>query len=80
MIKVELRLFGSLRKYAPDKKIGEASLLELEDDSTIYDILYFFMIPLEETKIILVNGRHSELNNLLHDNDRIAIFPAIAGG
>ena len=38
------------------------------------------MIPLEETKIILVNGRHSELNNLLHDNDRIAIFPAIAGG
>jgi molybdopterin converting factor small subunit len=80
MIEVELYLYGSLRKYAPDREIGEGMVMHLKKKSTINDLLSLLMIPSKEIKIILVNGRHKELDEIISENDRIAIFPAIAGG
>jgi molybdopterin converting factor small subunit len=79
MIDIELRLFGGLRKYL-DVKLGEGYDLKVENGSTIRAVITFLGIPVGETKIILVNGRHKELDDVLSDSDRLAIFPPVAGG
>ena len=80
MIEIELRIFGELRKYREGMAIGESHALRCDDGSTVKDILSRLGIPETEAKIILVNGRAKEINDELNDNDRLAIFPVVAGG
>ena len=80
MTKVELRLFGELRDYLKDLKLGEAQIMELGNDTTIGELMNDLKIPNEIVKIILVNGRSKGLDYALHEKDRIALFPPVAGG
>jgi molybdopterin synthase sulfur carrier subunit len=79
MIQVELRLFGDLRKYH-DTPLDTGHNMPLKQRTSILDLINQLKIPVDETKIILVNGRHKELHYLLTDGDRLSIFPAVAGG
>ncbi len=80
MIEVELRLFGSLGRFLKDGQIDEKGLIQVNDGSTIEDIIKNLNIDRDETKIILVNGRPCELDSVLRDDDRVVIFPAVVGG
>jgi len=79
MIQVELRLFGDLRKYH-DTPLDVGHDMRVEEGTSILDVVHKLGVPVDETKIILVNGRHKELDYILSDGDRLAIFPAVAGG
>jgi sulfur carrier protein ThiS len=79
MIEIELWLFGDLRQYL-DIELGEGFDLEVEAGSTIRSVIASLGIPIDDTKIILVNGRSKEFDDILFDGDRLAIFPLIAGG
>jgi molybdopterin converting factor small subunit len=79
MIDIELRLFGELRHYL-DVELGKGYLLKIEDDSTIRVVIGLLGISIDDAKIILVNGRHKEFDDVLFNGDRLAIFPPIAGG
>ena len=37
-------------------------------------------LPLEEIRIVMINGRQEELSCPLRDGDRVAYFPAVGGG
>ena len=80
MTKVELRLFGELRGYVKDLKIGEAQIMEFSKGTTIGELMKDLRIPDEIVKIILVNGRSRGLDYTLHEEDRVALFPPVAGG
>ena len=80
MTKVELRLFGELRGYLKDLKLGEAQIMDLCKDTTIGELMNDLKIPIEVVKIILVNGRSKGLDYVLHEEDRVALFPPVAGG
>ena len=80
MVEVELRLFGELRGYLKDLKIGEARIIELSEDATIGELMKNLKIPDEIVKIIFVNGRSRGLDYTLHEEDRVALFPPVAGG
>ena len=80
MIEIELRVFGDLRNYMEGMAIGESKSLRFDDGSTVRAVLIRLGIPETEAKIILVNGRAKEVNDKLNDGDRLAIFPAVAGG
>jgi sulfur carrier protein ThiS len=60
--------------------LGEGYDLRIEKGSTIRAVLSFLGIPVSETKIILVNGRPKEIDDVLANSDRLAIFPPVAGG
>ena len=79
MIEIELRLFGDLGQYL-DIELGEGFDLKVEDGSTIRSVIALLGIPIDDTKIILVNGRSKEFDDILCDGDRLAIFPPVAGG
>jgi sulfur-carrier protein len=80
LTKVELRLFGELRGYVKGLKLGEGYTLDVEGSNTIDDLMRNLGIPSDTVKIILVNGRSREATYTLKDNDRLALFPPIAGG
>jgi len=74
-MQLEIRLFASLQKYLP-----HAEKVELDGNCTVLDLLDRIGIDSSEVAITLVNGRHVELDQTLHEGETVAIFPPIAGG
>jgi len=74
-MKVEIRLFASLRKYSlPQEE------MELAEGTTVGDLLERIGISHSEVAVALVNGRHAPNELPLSDGETIALFPPIAGG
>ncbi|MEN8171368.1 MAG: MoaD/ThiS family protein [Chloroflexota bacterium] len=79
-MKVEVRVFATLRKYMPGFGIGEPKIVELADGTTFAELRDQLALPAEEVKVIMRNGLQADLNELIADGDRIAYIPAVAGG
>lgn len=80
MINVEVRLYATLRKYYPKAKKSEALKVSLRKGVTLHCLYDRLNIPIEDVKIVMVNGRAQNHDYALSDGDRIAIFPPVAGG
>lgn len=77
---VDVSLFAYLSQYQPDGLGGRtARPFELADDATVGDVVAILRLP-NEPRIMMLNGRHAEDDSALHDGDRLAIFPPVAGG
>ena len=74
-MEIEVRLFASLRKYSNDK-----NRIELEDGANVHDFIERIGVPPSEVAIILVDGRHADRDQRLHDGEAVSLFPSIAGG
>jgi molybdopterin converting factor small subunit len=74
-MKLEIKLFASLQKFMPN-----VQKVELNDNCTVLELLEKIGINSSEVAITLVNGRHVQLDQTLHDGETVAIFPPIAGG
>ena len=89
VIKVEVRLYATLKKYhpstssghRPEGKGGEALIRELAEGTTVQKFLEKELgVPPGEVKTVFVNGRSRSFDHVLADNDRVGIFPPIGGG
>jgi molybdopterin synthase sulfur carrier subunit len=74
-MEVEVKLFATLRR--PQFQQGKVIL---EEKLTALDLLTQLEVSASEVAVVLVNGRHARLDERLHQGDRVAFFPAIAGG
>lgn len=79
-MKVEVRVFATLRRYLPDLGIGEPKLMEVPDGTTLDELREMLELPAEEVKIIMVNHLQANPQDLAKDGDRITYIPAVAGG
>jgi molybdopterin synthase sulfur carrier subunit len=86
-MKIEVKLFAGFRKYVPDKSIendraGKANsfIIDVPHGSNVGDITSSLGIPEDTKKIIFINGIHGDRKTILKDNDRLGIFPPVAGG
>ena len=80
MIEVDVRLYATLRRYSPNVGRGEALKLSLREGATLQQLYTRLSIPMIKVKIVLVNGRSQNHGYSLSEGDRVAIFPAVAGG
>jgi molybdopterin converting factor small subunit len=80
IMKIDLRLFASLARYLPDKSDGRSLIVEVDEETTVKDLLKRMGIPLGEVKLIFLNGIRSEMESPLKDGDRLGVFPPVAGG
>ncbi|OGL43225.1 MAG: hypothetical protein A2W05_04145 [Candidatus Schekmanbacteria bacterium RBG_16_38_10] len=80
MSEIELRVYANLKKYIPDLDLKDGKKVSINNGITIQELLNQFGIPERETKILIVNGIHADLDQKLKDGDRVAIFPPVAGG
>jgi sulfur carrier protein ThiS len=82
---IEVRTFINFKSYMPpDAKDGKA-VLSIKDGATFSDLLNELGIPLEEPRIVVLNGVSQgttpEVNTrVLQEGDIVAIFPPIGGG
>jgi molybdopterin converting factor small subunit len=79
-MQVEVKLFATLRDYLPKDSERFSCKLEIEAQSQVKDILTKLKIPEEMPKIILVNGVHGKIDQILKEGDVLSIFPPVAGG
>jgi len=84
-MEIELKLFMMFKKYGPPEQKDGRSRMQIESGTRFIDILNAINMPIEEDKIIVINGishkQCDEVNELeIKDGDIVAIFPPIAGG
>jgi molybdopterin converting factor small subunit len=80
---VEVRLYGTLRRYRPAHVSGEphqpfAALLP--PGATIDSLSEALRIPEGFVSAAAVNDEAVESSAALHDGDRVSLFPPSAGG
>jgi len=78
-MKVNVKLFATLRKYAPHDSANQQSL-ELADGTTIRQVLSQLAVPEPEIAFVFVNSKRQKLDEPLSDGDELGVFPPIAGG
>ncbi len=77
MPKVTVNAYANLRQYTA----GQAQVeVDLSGDATIAALLEQLEIPADQTRIIFVDGRAAELDNVLQGGERVDLFSAIGGG
>ena len=80
-MKIELRLFASLRKHLPPGSPRGRCELELPEGTTIGEVLTRMDIPRASAQMVLVNGDHDhDFDRVLCPADVLSIFPPVAGG
>lgn len=74
-MQVNVKLFATLRegRFKTEKA-------ELEDNSSVLDVIEKFDLPLEEVAICYVNGRDADNEHVLKDGDTVSLFPPVGGG
>lgn len=79
-VKVDIALFAFLADYQPDRAGGRhARTFDVAEGTTVADMIAMLRLP-DQPRIVFVNGRHAPEGAELHDGDRLAIFPPVAGG
>jgi sulfur-carrier protein len=79
-MKVQVQLFASLRKYAPDESASGPFDMTLQEDATVAEVLDRLGVPEETVKLVFVNGVHAGGETRLGHGDRMGVFPPVAGG
>jgi molybdopterin converting factor small subunit len=80
VIEVELYLYAYLRRYAPETQLGQPLCLRVEENTPVGQVLDRLGIPKEARQTVFVNGVSQAEGYVLAAGDRIAVFPAVAGG
>lgn len=72
---IELRLYGSLRKYRPTMSEASTVTADVPDGISLGEFLDEMEIDAVEIRSAAVNGADSDLARLLSDGDRVELFP-----
>lgn len=79
-MQVTLKLYATLARYGQGERAGTPYVITLSESATLKDLVSQLKIPLEETRIMFVNGIIQEPDCRLNDGDEVGIFPPIGGG
>lgn len=76
---LEVRLYATLRRYAPNSLNGVISL-NVSERITVLELVKQLKIDPTEIHLIMINGLGREFDELLTDGDRVGLFPPVGGG
>ena len=79
-MRIEVRLFATLREYAPKEANAGVFSTTLPDGGTVGTLLEAIGIDSEQVHLRMVNGAGVEDDHLLRENDRVGLFPPVGGG
>jgi molybdopterin converting factor small subunit len=80
LIKVNVKLFATLRRFFPDYDPEKGVDVKMEEGSTIENLIQRLQLPPNEARIIFINSISKKITDLIKDGDQINIFTPIGGG
>jgi molybdopterin synthase sulfur carrier subunit len=80
LMNLEIKLFANFREFLPPGTEKYTCWLELEEGTTIGQVLEKLKIPDDIPMITLVNGLHRTFEDRLQPGDVLSVFPPVAGG
>ncbi|NMG54101.1 sulfur carrier protein ThiS [Aromatoleum aromaticum] len=83
-MRVAFKLFASLTDYLPPGRDGNRIELDVEEGTTVSELITRFRVPERSAHLVLVNGHFvppaARATHRLGDGDELAVWPPIAGG
>lgn len=79
-MKVHVKLFASLRKYAPAGVTTERVIVEVPPGAAVRDAIAALGIPTEHARMIVSQEGQLEPSAPLVDGQQLDVFPPLAGG
>jgi molybdopterin synthase sulfur carrier subunit len=76
-MKVNVKLMSIFAEYS---KEGDDGKTEIKEGVTVLDVVKELGLPEKQVRLIAVNGRQSDINTVLSEDDTVFIFPPVAGG
>lgn len=79
-MRVQVRLFATLRKYLPAGHTGDVLTIELPESATAADAVAQLGIPPDHARMIVIGRTQIPFETPLADGQEINVFPPLAGG
>ena len=79
-MKVHVKLFASLRKYAPAGVSGDRVIVDVPAGASVREAIAALGIPLDHARMIVSRDVQLELGAPLEDGQELDVFPPLAGG
>jgi sulfur-carrier protein len=73
---IDLKLYATLNKFSPVSPEQHP----VEPGTTVLSLIEKLGIPVNQAKLIFINGIKGELTTSLHGGERVGIFPPVGGG
>jgi sulfur carrier protein ThiS len=77
---VEVRVFSGLERFLEKKRFGEPFSVEIQEGSSLRDLLEQIGIPEDQVFTTLIDGKHRETDYILNEGERVSLFPPVGGG
>ncbi|MDY0039897.1 MAG: MoaD/ThiS family protein [Desulforhabdus sp.] len=77
---LQVLLAATLRKCFPGYDHATGLEVQIEPGTTVRQLAERLQLPLDDVKLILVNGQAAKLDTVLEGTERVAMFPPVGGG
>ena len=79
-MKVEINLYATLARYVPPRVKDTGGHLDVAEGITVEALMHQLDIPVDQVKLIFVNGIHADRKTVLKEGNRLGLFPPVGGG
>ena len=83
-MQITFKLYATLSDYLPKDAIKNATVIEIPENTSAYQVIDQFNVPREKAHLVLLNGIyiHPEDRDkpVLKEGDTLAVWPPVAGG
>ena len=79
-MRVEVALFGYYSRLLPPESKDGRTTLEMNEGSTVGQVLDRLQIPPEGRTYVTLNGKHTGQGTALAEGDEIRVIVALGGG
>ena len=79
-MRIEVRLFATLREYAPAEGNAGVFSTMLPEGGTVGALLESIGIDANQVHLRMVNGAGVGDDHVLKEDDRVGLFPPVGGG
>ena len=79
-IRVNVRLFATLRRFFPGYDPEKGVEVKVAEGSMVENLIQTLQLPQNEARVILINGMSKKTTDMLTDGDQVSLFTPLGGG